>query len=211
MAAPQQEIEQAKALAQQGNSQAAIASLSKLIQRDANNVEAWLALADVVEEPDRVEFCLQRVLSLDPGNVAAREKLSELKGASLSVGSPGDLSGQTPPGPAQPENVVVTPDEPDPKVQEGTERREDASELAAAQEAPGASQDRGDVPEISADAPQVDLQKVGSPAAEEKVAAPVEANAGFLASLGRTDFILIGLTVIAGLVLCCLITATLLR
>ncbi|MCH7605642.1 MAG: tetratricopeptide repeat protein, partial [Chloroflexi bacterium] len=68
MVVAQQEIEQAKTLAREGNSQAAITVLSKLIQVEAGNAEAWLALAQVVEEPDRIEFCLQKVLKLDAGN-----------------------------------------------------------------------------------------------------------------------------------------------
>ncbi|TDI85342.1 MAG: tetratricopeptide repeat protein, partial [Chloroflexi bacterium] len=54
MAVAQQEIEQAQALARQGNSPAAITLLSKLIQVEAGNAQAWLALAQVVEEPDRI-------------------------------------------------------------------------------------------------------------------------------------------------------------
>ena len=92
MAVVQQEIEQARALAQQGNSDAAVAVLSQLIQRDASNVAAWLALSEVVDDPERAEYCLQKVLNLDPGNTAALEKLSQTKGGSLSVGSVGGLN-----------------------------------------------------------------------------------------------------------------------
>jgi len=87
MAVAQQELEQAKVLAEQGKSEAAVALLSQLIQRDASNVGAWLALSDVVDDPERAEYCLQKVLSLDPGNATALEKLSNSKGGSLSVGA----------------------------------------------------------------------------------------------------------------------------
>ena len=146
MVVAQQEIEQAKALARQGNSQAAIALLSKLIRREASNVEAWLALADVVEEPDRVGFCLQKVLNLDPGNATALEKLSKMKGGSLSF---------------------------EPARQAAARPRRQA--VAAASRSP---------------APSVqDLLDQGGK---------------LLSSFGRTDLILIGLTVFAGLVLCSL-------
>lgn len=92
MAIAQQELEQAKVLAEQGKSEAAVALLSQLIQREPSNVGAWLALSDVVNDPERTEYCLQKVLTLDPGNATALEKLSNAKGGSLSVGVVGGLN-----------------------------------------------------------------------------------------------------------------------
>jgi len=216
MAVAQKEIEQAKAFARQDNSQAAIALLGKLIQRDAGNVEAWLALADVVEEPDRVEFCLQKVLNLDPGNATALEKLSNREGASLSVGSlagPGAV-GQASARPAQLENIgeALEGAAPSPRtIQEDVADKQSAADRAAAPGGSAASTKTAEKPKIPKVASQTALPSASEQTAQNEIIAQVVAASGFLSSLGRTDLILIGLTVLAGLVFCGLVSTALLR
>ncbi|MFV1859873.1 MAG: tetratricopeptide repeat protein [Anaerolineales bacterium] len=219
MAVAQKEIEQAKAFARQDNSQAAIALLGKLIQRDAGNVEAWLALADVVEEPDRVEFCLQKVLNLDPGNATALEKLSNREGASLSVGSlagPGAV-GQASARPAQLEDTgeALEGAAPSPRtIQEDVADKQSAADRAAAPGGSAASTKTAEKPKIPKVASQTALPSADSASeqtAQNEIIAQVVAASGFLSSLGRTDLILIGLTVLAGLVFCGLVSTALLR
>ena len=200
MAVAQQEIEQAKALARQGNSQAAITLLSRLIQVDASNVQAWLALADVVEEPEAVEFCLQKVLNLDPGNATALEKLSKMKGGSDSMS--GLNFGGDKPGEESVEGAA--------RIAQQDPLAGDEYHVASAAVEPEASQ-------ILHDAPEQD-RVIPAPgygaAAENRVTADLgilleaaaTASGEFAqgiksrSSFGRTDLILIGLTVLAGLV-----------
>lgn len=209
MAVAQQEIEQAKALVQQGNSKAAVALLSQLIQRDASNVAAWLALSDVVDDPERAEYCLQKVLSLDPGNAAATEKLSNIKGGSLSVGVVGGLN--------RSDSVSLD----DPEVAAHNEAPQDAEsdDMDRAESVPQAiseeleQQDEMFAPESPAEASNADeIGTQGSQADEAQLTAAsttTDEPAQARATVGRTDLILIGLTVLAGLVLCALVSAAL--
>jgi tetratricopeptide (TPR) repeat protein len=274
MAVAQQEIEQARALAQQGKTEAAVALLSQVIQRDASNVAAWLELSDVVDDPERAEYCLQKVLNLDPGNAAALEKLSETKGGSLSLGSVGGLnhsdspSGDYPAPAAQgeaPQAAEIDRPEPVPEFPQGfsveperqdelpapenlanasgmdTAEPEESQEDMALHEAaatvpeilteasnadaldPEGSQDSEAQHEAAAPAPEILAEASNADAVETEESphseAQYEAAAGASdepaqvpvgrSSVGRTDLILIGLTVLAGIVLCALVSATL--
>ena len=246
MAVAQQEIEQATALAQQGNSEAAVALLSQLIQRDASNVAAWLALSDVVDDPERAEYCLQKVLNLDPGNSAAQERLSQSKGGSLSVGSVGgfnqrkssagadEATAAQSEAPRAAEKFESDRPEPVPEIPQAlSEEPEEQDELTSAKDLsdnsskdeadPGEFQESVDPLEAAAPAPEnmaeaayTDAEEPGgSPEGEAQqnttAAAPAVADqvpAG-RSSIGRTDLILIGLTVLAGVVLCALVSAAL--
>ena len=246
MAVAQQEIEQATALAQQGESEAAVALLSQLIQRDASNVAAWLALSDVVDDPERAEYCLQKVLNLDPGNSAALERLSESKGGSLSVGSVGGFnqrasSAGTDKAPAaqseasqaaekleadRPESVPEIPQalSEEPKEDDEFSSAEGLSDNSSRDEAdPGGFQESADLLEGEAPAPEnmdeaayADAKEPGvSPDGEAQLSAAAAAPAvadqvpAGRSSIGRTDLILISLTVLAGVVLCALVSAAL--
>lgn len=226
MVGAQQEIEQAKTLAREGNSQGAITVLSKLIQVEAGNAEAWLALAQVVEEPDRIEFCLQKVLKLDAGNPTALDMLSETKGGSLSVGSVSGLGS----GADKLEEKLIAPAA---RAAPKTHRDSTAGAEyhgAPAEDKPDNIQGLPDAPVeeegISAPDPASnaeDAERVMDRAAleiDERAAQP-EAALGAQDesaqrtrprwSFGRTDLILVGLTVLAGLVLCGLVGAAIVR
>lgn len=222
MAVAQQGIEQAKALARQGNSRAAITLLSKLIQVDAGNAEAWLALAQVVEEPDRIEFCLQKVLKLAPGNATALEMLSKTKGGSLSVGSVSGLSS----GGDKPEEEPIAPpagaahatqlDSIAGAVQGAPEHIEPDSgpgvpdarvpDEAMREKAPGIAL-RAAQPEAVVEIAERAAQPEAEPNPQDELAQGVKPRFSF----GRTDQILIGLTVLAGLILCSLVGAAVAR
>jgi len=68
-------IEQAKAVASSGDTRRAMAILREIIKQDSRNVDAWLLLADIVENPDQAKQCLERVLKIDPNNQKAQQKL----------------------------------------------------------------------------------------------------------------------------------------
>ncbi|GAB4548576.1 MAG: hypothetical protein Kow0063_43520 [Anaerolineae bacterium] len=50
--------------------------LMQVVERDEENVQAWLWLSSVVDSLDERETCLEKVLDLDPGNDAARKGLA---------------------------------------------------------------------------------------------------------------------------------------
>ncbi len=52
--------------------------LDELIFFEPENEQAWLLLADVVDDLNEVSDCLQRVLAINPENTAAREKYDSL-------------------------------------------------------------------------------------------------------------------------------------
>jgi hypothetical protein len=220
----QQTIDQAKALAQQGNSQTAIASLSKLIQSDASNVEAWLALAEVVEEPVRAEFCLKKVLALDPGNSMALEKLSELQGGRPEGGqltsNEDDLEVESIDLAARLESTDPIPKKEDREALSPLESETDPSAHASpARDEPLRTPDPISSAAESANATATPIQAEPAlePMSEQRAATQVDAaspasddiseDGQRRSRIGRTDLVLIGLTVIAGLVLCGLVGA----
>ena len=73
----QDSIHQAKEAASAGDSKAAIAILRDLLKRDPRNVDVWLALADVVDNPDQAKQCYDRVLQIDPDNQVAQQRLNK--------------------------------------------------------------------------------------------------------------------------------------
>jgi tetratricopeptide (TPR) repeat protein len=69
------EIGRAKNAVSTGDYSTAQKILKKVIAQDPKNVEAWLALADVVQNPEHAVKCYQRVLKFDPGNQIAGQNL----------------------------------------------------------------------------------------------------------------------------------------
>ncbi len=236
MAVAQQEVEQAKVLAEQGKPEEAVALLSQLIQRDASNVGAWLALSDVVDDPERAQYCLQKVLTLDPGNATALEKLAKSKGGSLSVGAVGGLNqGELPieddPAPAQTshdldsdlkerlEAIPQAPADPPEQPEEVPAPEVIAEGSSVDRMGPEGSQDSEEQLEAAPPAPEIpagDAPELDGAQANEAQFAPAAAAPEAIAqepakrsSVSRTDLILIGLTVLAGIVLCALVSAAL--
>ena len=69
---------QASAAAAGGDKVTARNLLDELIFNNSENEQAWLLLADMVEDLNEVYDCLQHVLALNPQNQAARQKLEAL-------------------------------------------------------------------------------------------------------------------------------------
>ncbi len=61
-----------------GDRRQAIRILGQVIAGQPDNIQAWLMLAEAVEEPERRRECYQRVLRIDPRNSAAQEGLIRL-------------------------------------------------------------------------------------------------------------------------------------
>ncbi len=71
----QKAISQAKEAASRKDFTAAQKMLKQVLIQQPRNIEAWLALAEVVQKPDIKAKCLEQVLKLDPGNQDARQQL----------------------------------------------------------------------------------------------------------------------------------------
>ncbi|MBN1678883.1 MAG: hypothetical protein JW966_01240 [Anaerolineae bacterium] len=75
---PSPELVQALQLVKAGNRREAGEVLKVYLSQHAQDVDGWWLMAHIVSRPDRVQKCLERVLSLDPNHAKARKKLDEL-------------------------------------------------------------------------------------------------------------------------------------
>jgi hypothetical protein len=76
-------VQSALDAANRGENNKALEFCKQALAADPNDVEAWLVVAAVVEQPERKRQCLNRVLSLDPTNQIAREELLEMDRAAM--------------------------------------------------------------------------------------------------------------------------------
>src|SRR5512134_1145965 len=71
--------------ANRGENNKALELCKQALAANPNDVDAWLVVAAVVEQPERKRQCLNRVLSLDPTNEIARDELLEMDRAALGA------------------------------------------------------------------------------------------------------------------------------
>jgi tetratricopeptide (TPR) repeat protein len=71
-------LRQGIAAAKAGDHELAREFLTRIVERDERNLNAWLWLSEVVTNPDERQVCLENVLTLDPGNRAAQRGLALL-------------------------------------------------------------------------------------------------------------------------------------
>src|SRR5512143_250947 len=69
--------------AKRGENNKALELLKQALAANPNDIDAWLVVAAVVEQPERKRQCLNRVLSLDPTNRIARDELLEMDRAAM--------------------------------------------------------------------------------------------------------------------------------
>jgi hypothetical protein len=60
--------------------------LSQVVRRDPTSEQGWLWLSGVVEDPERIRYCLERVLAINPDNIHAAQALEDF--AALTVPAP---------------------------------------------------------------------------------------------------------------------------
>jgi hypothetical protein len=53
-------------------------TLREVLLADPRNVEAWYQLASLVTDPEKVQYCLEQVIKLDPEHTGAREWLQKI-------------------------------------------------------------------------------------------------------------------------------------
>jgi len=92
------------AAARQGRQDEARAWLQQALEADPHSEQGWLWMSAVVESGVERRTCLERVLTLNPGNQTAQLWLQKLDSASDA--SPGQSS-ELPAEPVSPENVHV--------------------------------------------------------------------------------------------------------
>ncbi len=76
-------VQSAIEAAKQGDNNKALAFLNQVLNANPNDIDAWLVLAAVVDDPQRKRQCLKRALTLDPSNQVAREELLEMDRAEM--------------------------------------------------------------------------------------------------------------------------------
>jgi tetratricopeptide (TPR) repeat protein len=69
-------LEQGIQAAQAGRREQARALLTKVVEADERNEQAWLWLAGMVDDPADMRTCLENVLDLNPGNAKAQQGLA---------------------------------------------------------------------------------------------------------------------------------------
>src|SRR6266498_1308450 len=69
-------LQQGIAAARAGNRAEARALLTRAIEADERNEQAWLWLSGVVDDPNDMRTCLHNVLELNPNNTKARQGLA---------------------------------------------------------------------------------------------------------------------------------------
>jgi hypothetical protein len=67
-----------KALIARGDKEQTIGLLASILLKDTNDLEAWMLLAELLDDPTRKRACYKQVLRLSPDNLLALKKLQEL-------------------------------------------------------------------------------------------------------------------------------------
>ena len=77
-------VQSALEAANQGEKPKAAELVKQVLSANSNDMDAWLVLATIVDDPQRKRQCLNHVLSLDATNKTAREMLLEMDRAELN-------------------------------------------------------------------------------------------------------------------------------
>ena len=86
-------LQRGKAAANSQNNALARHLLTQVVGRDPQNEQGWLWLSGLVDEPEHMRYCLERVLAINPANVHATAALRDF--ASLApkpVATPAPIS-----------------------------------------------------------------------------------------------------------------------
>jgi|SRR5215207_9177868 len=72
------DLDKVKVLIARGDKENAIALLASLLMKNKDEVEAWLLLGEMIDDPSRKKDCYNQVLRLSPHSLQALAKLQEL-------------------------------------------------------------------------------------------------------------------------------------
>lgn len=76
---PDPALQEAIALAKQGQRKEAQALVSRLIKSDPNNADAWIVMAQIVDDNAKAVQCWEQVLRIRPGDQRAQQFLAKLR------------------------------------------------------------------------------------------------------------------------------------
>ena len=79
------QLQEAMAAAAAGDKNAAYVMLADLLKQSPNNVDAWVALSDIVDDEKQKRTFLTRALTLDSTHAEAKQKASTF---GYAAGSP---------------------------------------------------------------------------------------------------------------------------
>jgi tetratricopeptide (TPR) repeat protein len=85
------QLKQAISAYKSGEKQKAQKLLARLVKTEPGNEEAWFWLAACIENPDQRQYCLKRVLKINPNNVQAKralKKFEELQESQQAITQP---------------------------------------------------------------------------------------------------------------------------
>lgn len=85
-------LQEAVTAAKAGQRERARDLLTRVVERDETNVDAWWQLSQVVASPDDRELCLENVLTLDPEHAEAREALGSVRRDRVRINSSPDIT-----------------------------------------------------------------------------------------------------------------------
>ena len=102
-------LRQGIAAARAGNRAEARALLTRVIEGDERNEQAWLWLSGVVDDPNDIRTCLHNVLELNPNNTQARQGLAWVDS---KYGPPAPTPADPAPSPAPSAPAEIVPPTP---------------------------------------------------------------------------------------------------
>jgi hypothetical protein len=73
------DLDQVKGLIAQGDKENAVVQLASILLENRNDVEAWLLMGEIIDDPSRKKDCYRWVLKLSPHNLFALTQLQELE------------------------------------------------------------------------------------------------------------------------------------
>src|SRR5262245_3391683 len=81
-------LQEAIAAARAGERERARKLFSQLVQRSPGHEQGWLWLSGLMDDPEKIVYCLQRVLSINPESEPAREGLAWIALRSMPAEAP---------------------------------------------------------------------------------------------------------------------------
>lgn len=73
------DLDQVKGLIAQGDKENAVVQLASILLENKNDLEAWLLMGEIIDDPSRKKDCYRWVLKLSPHNLFALTQLQELE------------------------------------------------------------------------------------------------------------------------------------
>ena len=73
------DLDQVKEFIARGDKETAVAQLASLLMENRRDVEAWLLLGEIIDDPSKKKDCYHWVLRLSPDNLLALTVLQELE------------------------------------------------------------------------------------------------------------------------------------